>query len=119
MNQEAKWDGGKPHPSYVPVQGIKAVMKIREYGTRKYGDPENWRKVGLDRYHEALLRHVIEMWNDPFAVDPESGDLHLYHLLCNGFFMAALIEERDTNGRVCEPKEGCSLNESLSPNLRE
>lgn len=97
FDQKAKADGGKPHPSYVPVQGIRAVMNIREYGTNKYGNPENWRNVSFERYHEAFLRHVLEMWNDPFAVDAESGYRHLDHVLCNGFFMAALMEERDTD----------------------
>ena len=105
MSKEAKADAGKPHPSYVPVQGIKAVMNIREYGTQKYGNPENWRHVSFDRYHEAFLRHVMAMWNDPFAVDPESGYPHLHHVLCNGFFMAAFMEEREADGRVCEQTE--------------
>lgn len=97
FDQKTKADGGKPHPSYVPVQGIRAVMNIREYGTNKYGDPENWRNVSVERYHEAFLRHVLEMWNDPFSVDAESGYRHLDHVLCNGFFMAALMEERGAN----------------------
>ena len=42
MKRTAKSDGGKPHPSYVPVEIIEAVMRVREYGTAKYGDPDNW-----------------------------------------------------------------------------
>ena len=34
-NQEAKADAGKPHPSYVPVEIINAVMDVREYGNVK------------------------------------------------------------------------------------
>lgn len=89
-DQEAKYDGGKIHPSYVAPESIIAIAKVREYGTQKYKDPNNWKKVSADRYHEALLRHALGMWNDPYAVDPESGLPHLYHLLCNGNFLCAM-----------------------------
>ena len=84
---EAKDDRGKPHPSYVPVALIRAVMAVREYGTAKYGDPDNWRRVEPERYHEALLRHVLAIWHDPYAVDEESGLLHLAQICCNAAFL--------------------------------
>lgn len=90
----AKDDKDKPHPSYVAPEAIKAIMMTREYGTHKYkdGGPENWRTVKnpINRYHQALLRHALELWNDPYAIDPESGLPHLYHLMCNGNFLCAL-----------------------------
>ena len=48
--QEAKADAGKPRLTLVPMQLIKDVAEVREYGTRKYGDPENWRQVEVQRY---------------------------------------------------------------------
>lgn len=96
---EAKADKMKPHPSYVPAEIIKAVMRIREYGTAKYGSPDNWRQVSLERYHDAFLRHVLAMWNDPYSVDDESGFLHLEHVCCNAAFMLELMkEEREQKG---------------------
>ena len=89
-SQVAKYDGGKPHPSYVPVEIIEAVMRVREYGNRKYGAPDNWRTVEPERYHQAMLRHVLACWSDPYSVDPESGLLHLEHIACNVAFMLAL-----------------------------
>lgn len=71
------------HPSWVPVALIEGVMAVREHGTAKYGDPENWRKVSPDRYHEAILRHTLAIWKDPYAVDPDSGLLHLQHIATN------------------------------------
>ena len=90
---EAKADSGKPHPFYVPVEIIEAVMRVREYGTQKYHDPDNWKTVEPERYHEALLRHILRAWNDPYAVDPESGLLHLEHAACNIAFLLALNSE--------------------------
>ena len=86
-DQQPKTDQGKPHPSYCPVELIKGVVAVREHGTAKYGDPENWRKVSADRYHEAILRHVLEIWEDPFAVDPDSGLYHLQHIATNISFL--------------------------------
>lgn len=92
-DQQAKADQGKPHPSYCPVELIKGVVAVREHGTAKYGDPENWRKVSADRYHEAILRHVLEIWEDPFAVDPDSGLYHLQHIATSISFLLKMRRE--------------------------
>ena len=92
-DQQTKADQGKPHPSYCPVELIKGVVAVREHGTAKYGDPENWRKVSADRYHEAILRHVLEIWEDPFAVDPDSGLYHLQHIATNISFLLKMRRE--------------------------
>ena len=54
--QEAKADAGKPRLSLVPPAIIEAVGRVRTYGTEKYGDPDNWRKVEPDRLDAAYLR---------------------------------------------------------------
>ena len=95
-NQQAKADAGKSHPSYCPVALIKGVIAVREHGTAKYGDPENWRKVEPERYHEAILRHVLEIWEDPFAVDPDSGLYHLQHIATNISFLLQMRKEGKT-----------------------
>ena len=92
-DQQAKADQGKPHPSYVPVALIEGVMAVREYGNQKYHDPDNWKQVEPERYWQALLRHTLAIWKDPYAVDPESGLLHLEHICCNAAF---LLEMRKT-----------------------
>ena len=95
-NQQAKADQGKPHPSWVPVALIEGVMDVREYGNQKYHDPDNWRQVEPERYHQAMLRHILAAWNDPYKVDPESGLLHIQHVACN---IAFLLEMRKQNGQ--------------------
>ena len=92
-DQEAKADQGKPHPSWVPVALIEGVMAVREYGNQKYHDPDNWRQVEPERYHEAMLRHTLAIWKDPYAVDPESGLLHLEHICCNAAFLLEMYKE--------------------------
>ena len=92
-NQQAKADQGKPRPSYVPVALIEGVMAVREHGTAKYGDPENWRKVEPERYWQAILRHTLAIWEDPYAVDPDSGLLHLEHIATNIAFLLQMRKE--------------------------
>ena len=97
-DQQAKADQGKPHPSYVPVSLINAVMAVREYGNQKYHDPNNWRQVEPERYHQAMLRHILAAWNDPYKIDPESGLPHIAHVATNIAFLLEMKEERK-NGK--------------------
>lgn len=96
-SQSAKADSGKPNLSLVPTQIILEIEKIRAYGTAKYGDSENWKKVELERYHQALLRHTLAIWNDINAKDEESGLLHLSHIACNVAFILELMNEDGNN----------------------
>ena len=93
-DQQAKADQGKPHPSYVPVALIEGVMAVREYGNQKYHDPDNWKQVEPERYHQAMLRHILAAWNDPYKIDPESGLPHIAHVATNIAFLLEMKEER-------------------------
>lgn len=96
INQEAKSDGGKPRPSLVPPALIRGVDAIREFGCKKYNDPENWRKVEPQRYWEATLRHALAAWDDWKSVDEESGMPAIWHMACNlAFLMQYMEEEQD------------------------
>lgn len=94
MNQEVKQDGGKIRPTLVPIELIKAVAQVREYGCMKYGDPENWRQVEPERYRDAMMRHMLHYIDNPIGVDLESRLPHLWHLACNVAFLISL-EYRD------------------------
>lgn len=94
-NQEAKSDSGKPRPSLVPPALIRGVDAIREYGCKKYTDPNNWRRVEPQRYWDALLRHGLAAWDNWKAVDPESGMPHLWHIACNLAFLMQYMEEEN------------------------
>lgn len=92
LDQQAKADQGKPHPSLCPVALIDGVIAVREHGTKKYGgDPDRWKQVEPERYHQAMLRHILAAWNDPYKIDPESGLPHIAHVATN---IAFLLEVR-------------------------
>lgn len=92
-NQEAKADSGKPLLSLVPTEIIYEIEKVRRYGVDKYKDPDNWRRVEIERYHQALLRHTLAVWDDITARDEESGLLHLSHIATNIAFLLELMQE--------------------------
>ena len=96
MNREAKADAGKPRPTLVPVSLIRAVTAVREYGCRKYHDPNNWKQVEPQRYRDALYRHWLEYLSGA-PIDEESGLPHLWHCACNLAFLIEM-EAGDANG---------------------
>lgn len=89
----AKADKGKIKPSLVPTQIIKDIAIIREYGVLKYHDPDNWKKVELQRYIDAFYRHWLEFIRDNNSIDEESGLPHYKHCACNMAFICELIGE--------------------------
>lgn len=85
-DQSAKADKGKLELSLVNPELVKAVAEVRMYGTEKYGDSENWRKVEPKRYVDALYRHLLAYIGGN-EVDEESGLSHLSHMACNISFL--------------------------------
>ena len=85
--QSAKADSGKIRPTLVHTSLIRAVATVREYGTQKYHDPENWRDVDPQRYRDALYRHWLAYLENPEGADEESGLPHLWHIACNVDFL--------------------------------
>lgn len=77
----------------VPRRIIFDIAKVREYGCKKYKDPENWRRVEIERYRDATFRHFMAYLDDPKGVDVESGLPHLSHVACNIAFLCELEAE--------------------------
>lgn len=89
-DQKAKADYGKPKLTLVPRRIIFDIAKVREYGCKKYKDPENWKRVEIERYRDATFRHFMAYLDDPKGVDDESGLTHLSHVACNIAFLCEL-----------------------------
>lgn len=89
-NQDIKADNGKPRVTLVPLQIIRDIARVREFGLQKYKEKESWKSVEPERYRDALLRHCMLYIEDPFGLDEESGLPHLWHLACNVAFLCEL-----------------------------
>ena len=96
-SQNAKADAGKPVLTLVPIEIVFEIEKIRNFGTKKYKDPDNWKKVSIERYWEAVLRHILAAWNNVGAVDSESGLMHISHAACNLAFIMELMKEKKSD----------------------
>ncbi len=93
-DQTAKADAGKPRLTLVPLQILFDIAKVREYAVNtKYKDPDNWKKVEVERYRDAMFRHLVAYIQDPHGVDEESGLSHLAHLATNVAFLCELEKE--------------------------
>lgn len=105
----AKYDDGKLRLSLVPPEIVTAVAEVREFGKRKYADAEDWRSVPREKWQEALLRHVLAMWNNPLAIDEESGLPALWHVATNVAFLCAAykIELQDKQIEWAQRKVSC------------
>lgn len=92
-NQSAKADAGKAKLTLVPRQIIFDIAEVREYGNEKYGNPDNWKTVEVERYRDAAFRHFMAYLDNPQGADAESGINHLKHLACNMAFLCELEKE--------------------------
>lgn len=92
-NQEAKADAGKLQITLVPTRIIEDIAEVRMYGNRKYHDPNNWKQVEIERYRDALCRHLLAYIRDPESVDEESGIPHYKHMATNMAFICEMERE--------------------------
>lgn len=94
-DQAAKADAKKLRLTLVPRKILSAIAKVREYGNKKYSDPDNWKTVSAERYRDAAFRHFVKYLDEPNGVDAESGLPHLWHLACNIAFLCELDESSE------------------------
>lgn len=110
-DQTAKADAGKPRLSLVPRKIIWAIARIRGFGCAKYasGGIDNWRRVEIERYRDAMYRHWLAYLDNPHGVDRESGLPILWHCACNLAFLIELeddaIEKMDVEKQL--EHDGC------------
>lgn len=96
-DQSLKADAGKPLAGCLlefPT-ALAALADVSTYGVAKYGRG-SWQQVHIQRYIDAMMRHVIAMGDDCMALDEQSDLPHLAHVLWNA---CAIIELTDWDAR--------------------
>lgn len=73
----AKYDEGKPRPSLVPVEAITTIMALREY----------------EHAVEERKKPKLYIWDNPLALDYESGLPALWHVITNAAFLCAAYKD--------------------------
>lgn len=81
-----KSDNEKIEPSLIDIEWYEDTCKVLTFGAKKYSK-DNWKKcTEIERYINALERHLIEVKKGNFT-DSESGYSHLAHISCNAMFL--------------------------------
>lgn len=84
-DQFAKHDSGKELYNLIPPECTKALAEHLTYGAQKY-KADNWKKVDdVNRYYNALMRHV-EAWRTGEIFD-EDGKRHTVAVFTNAMFL--------------------------------
>ncbi len=74
-----KFNNGKLRFSIIPMESVREVVKVSEYGAIKY-EANNWQKItDMNIYYDALMRHMVA-WKTGETHDDES---QLHHQLQN------------------------------------
>lgn len=83
-----KFDNGKLQFSLIPPEIKLYLAEILTFGAKKYA-PDNWKKIDVQRYYDALERHMnaFQLGEEN---DAESGMHHLKHALTNMMFITWL-----------------------------
>lgn len=100
-----KEDTGKDPWDLLPWTAVQAVVRVIEFGARKYA-PNDWRNVPhmKRRYFAALMRHMYA-WVRGEKIAPDSGLHHLAHAATNALFLLEIElggkpADLDTEGSV-------------------
>lgn len=93
--EAVKFDQGKRDWSLLPYDSIEEIIKVLEFGAKKYNEPGqgpdtwNWAKgAGLGKWRTlaAIFRHLTSYAKGE-TYDPESGLNHLAHVGCGVLFL--------------------------------
>lgn len=79
----ARYNDGKPDWSIMPLTLLEEVVRVWEYGERKYAR-WNWAKgMKWSVPYACIMRHLSAWWWKGERNDNESGYHHLAHVICN------------------------------------
>lgn len=92
-----KYDTGKPDYTLLPWDAVEEIVKVLDFGARKYAR-DNWKHVdgAKTRYLAAAFRHMAAH-NRGETCDPETGLSHLAHAGCCVLFLLSLLPVEKKN----------------------
>lgn len=96
---EPKKDEGKLMLQLIPpelTEGLGAVM-TQAITSGKY-KANSWREgVKYSKLVGAIKRHLLEIEKGEF-IDPESEELHIWHIAANCAMLGGMMEQQQQNG---------------------
>ena len=80
-----RYNEGKPQWSLVHFKSLEPMVRVLEFGAKKYAR-KNWQKpLDPDEILESMQRHLAALF-DGEEFDSESGISHMGHIQCNAMF---------------------------------
>lgn len=103
--QAMRFNDGKPEWSLVHFKSLLPLVRVLEFGAKKY-ERDNWKKpMPREKILESAMRHLTAMM-DGEILDKESNQLHAGHILCNMmFWIYQLDREHEETVEFFERKE--------------
>lgn len=81
-----KFDQDKLQYSLMSIHAIEEMLKVLQYGAKKYG-ARNWEKgLKYSRVIDATYRHLGDYLKG-IRIDPETGLPTMAHVMCNIMFL--------------------------------
>jgi len=79
-------NNGKPLYSLLPLESLEGVVRVLEFGAKKYA--KNQWKLGLTEESclDSMMRHLSKEL-EGIKLDEESGLEHIDHMICNLLFI--------------------------------
>jgi len=80
-----RYNEGKPQWGLVHYKSLEPMIRVLEFGSKKYA-PNNWmKKMDRTKILESTQRHLAALM-DGEEIDPETGISHIGNLMCNAMF---------------------------------
>jgi hypothetical protein len=82
-----RYNSGKLQWSLVDFDALEDMVKVLEFGAKKYS-ADNWKKgLNTNEITESMMRHLFAYLRGE-DIDPESGLPHTGHIMCNAMFLS-------------------------------
>jgi hypothetical protein len=92
-DQALRYNQGKLSWSMVDFDSLEGLVRVLEYGAKKYSK-DNWKKgMPVTQVSESLMRHLFAFLKGE-DIDPESGCRHISHVMCNTMFLEYILREK-------------------------
>lgn len=102
--QAKRYNSGKLQWTQIDFNSLEELVKVLEYGAKKYGK-DNWKKgLPITEIAESLLRHLFAFL-DGEDNDKESGESHIGHIMANAMFMNYVHKNKPHFDDRYSPKE--------------
>lgn len=92
-NKALRYNSGKTEWTLVDFDALEPMVKVLMFGAQKYA-PHNWKKgLTYTTLIDCSLRHLLAIAKGE-DIDPESGESHIGHLMCNAMFLSWMMKNK-------------------------